>query len=54
MFQKFRDVFSKKESKSYNSNLINIANDLSQYAEVDEATGAIAAELTDVIVKKFY
>ncbi len=54
VFQKFRDVLSKKDSKSYNNNLIAIAKDHSNYAEVDEATGAIAAELTDVIVKKFY
>ena len=52
VFQKFREVFANKK-RSYNNELVQIADNHRKYSEIDEATGAFAAELTDVIVQKF-
>ncbi len=50
----FRKVFAEKESNGGNKNLVAIAKDKTdRYCEIDDATGAFAAELTDVIVQKF-
>ena len=53
VFQKFREVFASKKKRSYNKELVEIAGNHHDYSEIDEATGAFAAELTDVIVQKF-
>lgn len=53
VFHKFREIFAIKSSKSYNRNLVDIAQDHTTYPEIDDATGAFAAELTDVIIQKF-
>ena len=53
VFQKFREVFANKKRRSYNKELVEIATNHHDYSEIDEATGAFAAELTDVIVQKF-
>lgn len=54
VLHKFREAFAQKHSKDYNQNFLDIAQDHKTYSEIDDATGAFAAELTDVIIQKFH
>ncbi len=48
-------MFAEKESNGGNKNLVAIAKDkTNRYCEIDDATGAFAAEFTDIIVQKFH
>lgn len=53
VFSKFREMFALKSGQGQKQSLVDIAQDQTTYAEVDTATGAFAAELTDIIIQKF-